>query len=277
MNGELRAPWERLLSAIRALGPLAVAFSGGVDSTLLLHAAHEALGGDVLAVTASSPVVPRRDADDALAFCREEGVEQLVVDVGVLELEGFAFNPGNRCYLCKREMLSRLSRASAARGFPRLAEGSNADDASAWRPGFQAVREAGAASPLMDAGLAKADVRAIARAEGLVAWDKPASSCLATRFPHGALLTEEGLALVDRAEDAVRALGFSQVRVRVEGCEEGAPTEARVEVGAEEVDRLLEEPLRSKLREALRGLGFAEIEVDRGGYRMGSMEGAARP
>ena len=261
---DLNDKYKKLCAGIAELGPAAVAFSGGVDSALLLRAAADALGTDrVLAVTAVSSVLPEQERRETEAFCTALGVPHLAVDVPVLDLPEFRDNTPGRCYACKRMILKELLTAASARGFGVLVEGSNLDDEADFRPGSRAVAELGVRSPLREAGLTKAQIRAIAKNLNLAVWDKPASACLATRIACGEEVTEEKLRAVERAEQYLKDRGFRQVRVRVHG------TLARIEVEPEELERLLE--LRADAADRLRGLGFQHICMDLEGYRTGSM------
>ena len=254
---------KKLLSHLASLGSIAVAFSGGVDSTYLLWAAREALGDRVLALTVASDFVPRRELDRAEAFCRDRGIPLAMVPVDVLAVPGVADNPPDRCYLCKKALFSRLWEVARKRGFSVLAEGSNTDDGGDYRPGLRAVRELNVASPLRETGLTKAEIRVLSRAAGLPTWDKPSLACLASRFVYGETISEEKLTMVDRAEQLLLDLGFRQVRVRIH------KNIARIEIDPSEFEKLLSH--REQIRAAFRSYGFAYVTLDLEGYRTGSM------
>lgn len=256
---------ESLKNYLKDLHSVAVAFSSGVDSTFLLKAAADTLGDKVIAVTASSCSFPKREFDEATAFCEREGIRQFICETEELKIEGFAQNPKNRCYLCKKEIFKKIREIAEENGMEHIAEGSNLDDNGDYRPGLLAVAELGIRSPLRECNLTKADIRALSRYLGLPTWEKPSFACLATRFVYGETITEEKLHMVDQAEQLLLDMGFHQVRVRIHGLM------ARIEVRPEEFGILMAEENRNRIIEKFKTFGFTYITMDLMGYRTGSM------
>lgn len=262
---ELEEKYEALKKSLLAYEKVAVAFSGGVDSTFLLKTAHDLLGDKAVAFTAALRSVPAFELEEAKAFCKSEGIWLLVCEMNELAVPEFAANAPDRCYYCKRNILRHMGEETAKLNITNLLEGSNVDDLDDYRPGRRAVLECGVISPLLDAGLTKAEIRALSKALGLPTWDKPAYACLASRIPSGETVTEEKLRKVEAAEAFLMANGFHQMRVRVHG------ELARIEVPAEDIERLARPEFRKVLTEHFEALGFRYVSLDLGGYKVGSM------
>lgn len=260
---ETRARERALRDRLREVPSLIVAYSGGVDSAYLAWMAGRELGERALAVTADSPSYPERHRAMAIGIARDFGLRHEIIRTDELDAPEYRANAPDRCYHCKHELYTKLTALAGARGFARVADGSNADDRGDYRPGRRAAREFGVWSPLDEAGLSKADIRTLSHEAGLPTWDEPASACLSSRIPYHAEVTPEKLRIIERAEDAVRALGFRVVRVRHHD------TVARLEVGRDEMPRAIEQS--AEIDRALRALGYRYVTLDLGGYRLGSL------
>lgn len=256
---------EQLREYLKKLHSAAVAFSGGVDSTFLLKVAADTLGDRVIAVTARSCSFPEREFREASAFCEKEGIRHFVCESEELSIEGFAQNPKNRCYLCKKELFQKIWMIAEENQMEHVVEGSNLDDNGDYRPGLLAVAELGIKSPLRECHMTKEDIRVLSKYLELPTWEKQSFACLASRFVYGETITEEKLHMVDRAEQLLLDMGFHQVRVRIHGMM------ARIEVDSAEFEKLLEAETRNRITAAFKTYGFTYVTMDLMGYRTGSM------
>lgn len=257
--------YEELKRLLREMGSVMVAFSGGVDSTLLLKSAVDELKDRAAAITIQAPFHSRAELSEARHLAEEIGARQIVYDARQLEMSAIENNPPDRCYICKKTIFSICRSIAGENGFSWLADGSNSDDLDDYRPGRRALQELGIRSPLLEAGLTKADIRELSRRIGLQTWNKPAMACLLTRFPHGVRITEDQLIMVENCEDFLRNLGFGQLRVRVHG------ETARIELENAEMARFMEVDIRAAVSEYFHSAGFKRISLDLEGYRCGSM------
>ncbi len=256
---------SELIALLKCMQGVLVAFSGGVDSSVLLAAAREALGDSVVAVTGTSAAFPAHDIESARMVSSQLEVQWVTLESGEFEDPNYRFNPPNRCYFCKKSLFTRLVQKAAGEKIPFVVEGSNIDDLSDIRPGMTAARELGVRSPFIELGINKEMIRWMAQSFGLSNWDKPSSPCLASRIPYGEQITPERLSRVDRSESLLRGLGFRQLRVRDHG------TLARVELMPEEMKLLLDLHFREKVIEACKNAGYTFVTLDLRGYRTGAM------
>ena len=264
-NRALAEKRKHLAAILSGYDGLAVAFSGGVDSTFLLAMARKVLGDRVAAITADSPLHPRRETAAAVALARSMGVRHVLVPSGEMQLAEFTANPPNRCYICKKRVMAEVIAAAADMGMAHVAHGAHTGDLSDYRPGLKAAVEFGLKAPLMEAGLNQAEIRELSRRMRLPTWRKPSMACLASRIPYGSPITLYALGMVEEAEDFLRDLGFAHCRVRHHG------EVARIEVAAAAGARLLREPVRGRVLRRLREIGFAHVAVDLEGYTTGSL------
>ncbi|MGK0467724.1 ATP-dependent sacrificial sulfur transferase LarE [Clostridium sp.] len=262
---ELDLKFQKLKDSLKDLKSVAIAYSGGVDSTFLLKVAADVLGNNVIAITAKSSTYPEREFKEAVKYIEDIGAKHIVIISEELEIEGFVKNPVNRCYFCKKELFSKIRKVADDNNINAVLDGSNVDDMSDFRPGTKAAMELKVISPLKDAGFTKDDIRAMSKKLGVPTWNKPAFACLSSRFPYGNEITVEKLSMVERAEQFLMDLGFRQIRVRHH------EDIARIEVNTEERFKFFDIKIMDKVANELKNIGFKYVTLDLLGYRTGSM------
>ncbi len=262
---EVEKKLSRLKEIISKLESVVVAFSGGVDSTLVSKVCYDVLKDKSMAVTARSETYPDFEYKESQKLAKEIGIKHLVIDTSELSIEGFANNPPERCYFCKTELFGKLKDIAKENSFLNVADGANLDDTQEFRPGLQASKELNVRSPLKESGMTKNDIREVSKMLNLPNWNKPAYACMSSRFPYGQSITEEKLSMVSEAEKYLRGLGLIQFRVRHH------ETIARIEVLPEDIHLLTNSPAREELTEKFKEIGFTYVTLDLEGYRSGSM------
>jgi len=256
--------YQKLIDIITKKGRVAVAFSGGVDSSFLSRAAYEALGKNAIAVTIVSPMLSKSELGDAKRVAEWIGIEHVLIEEDVID-EAVAENPKDRCYFCKKLEFGAIIGAAKERGIDTVLDGTNVDDESDYRPGMKALTELGVLSPLREAGLSKAEIREISRLAGIPVWNKPAFACLASRVPYGERITKDVLFKIERGEEILRSFGFTQFRLRAHG------NIARVEVAKSERSKFFSEPVLDEISRKIKTLGFTFVAMELEGYNMGNL------
>ena len=262
---DLKLKMERISSEIKGYNSLAIAYSGGTDSTFLLAVAHKVLKRNVIAITAKSRVHPVRETELSVKYTKKHRIEHIIIESNELNISEFTANNRDRCYVCKRNLFPLMIKAASKKGIKYLAHGANTDDLKDFRPGFSAAYELGIAAPMISAGLSKQDIRLLSKKMRLGTWNKPSMACLATRIPYGTPVTKESLKMIEEAEYALADLGFGTCRVRHHG------TLARIELAREEFERMIKEKMRKSVVEKMKKAGYLYVSMDLEGYIQGSM------
>lgn len=262
---ELEMKFEKLKDILKKLESAAIAYSGGVDSTFLLKVAYDVLGDNVIAITAKSSTYPEREFNEAVSYIKTIGAKHVVIISEELDIEGFAKNPTNRCYYCKKELFSKIWNVAKEYNLNAVLDGANLDDTGDYRPGMKAAAELKVVSPLKEAGLTKNDIRELSKRMNLPTWNKPAFACLSSRFPYGKEITEPKLKMVEKAEQFLIDMGFRQLRVRHHD------DIARIEVAPAERVKFFDTAVMDKIGEYFREIGYKYVTLDLLGYRTGSM------
>lgn len=256
---------QTLFSYLEGLEKVCIAFSAGIDSSFLLESAHRALNGNVLAVMARGSMMPQKEIDYGREFCKSRRIQFIEIEADEFEVEAFVNNTPDRCYYCKHAIFSKIIKTAEENGFHIVLEGTNLDDMGDYRPGRKALAELGIKSPLLECGFTKNEIREFAREMDIDIWDKPAAACLATRVPTGERVTPELLKRIEISEDAIKQLGFRQVRVRVHG------SLARIEIPADGIERMCRPAVRAEVSRKLKEAGFRYVSMDLDGYKTGNM------
>jgi uncharacterized protein len=262
---DIKEKIKKLRDTIKTLDSVVVAFSGGVDSSLVAKVCYDVLGDKALAVTARSETYPVHEYEEAKKIAQEIGIPHITVDTSELGIKGFADNPPNRCYFCKSELFGKLKEIAKEKGYKSVVDGANLDDTSEYRPGLEAAKELDVHSPLKESGLRKADIREVSKYLKLSNWDKPSYACMSSRFPYGESITEKKLVIVAAAETYLRSIGLKQFRVRHHD------TIARIEVLPEDIPMLLQNGKRREIIKKFKEIGYKYVTLDMEGYRSGSM------
>ena len=263
MNGDSKVKLEQLKNNLKQMKCVAIAFSGGVDSTFLTKVAYEVLGEKAIAVTATSSTYPKRELEEAKQYAKQIGIQHILINSEETEIDNFSKNPNNRCYYCKKELFSKIKQIAKENNLNYVLDGSNVDDTSDYRPGMKALEELGVVSPLRDVGFTKQEIKELSKDMQLDTWDKPAFACLASRFPYGVKITKSKLMQVEKAESFLFSLGIKQFRVRYHD------ETARIEVFKNDFQKVLNHS--EEITKYFKEIGFKYITLDMEGYRTGSL------